>query len=66
MCVVKTFIQWVIEDNFIAGRPAWEKVGVTFTHDVTPYEIMKLSFSMRHILFFLILPIWKDSGRSML
>lgn len=37
------FIQWVIEDNFIAGRPAWEKVGVTFTHDVTPYEIMKLS-----------------------
>lgn len=37
------FIQWVIEDNFIAGRPVWEKVGVTFTHDVTPYEIMKLS-----------------------
>lgn len=37
------FIQWVIEDNFIAGRPAWEKVGVTFTDDVTPYEIMKLS-----------------------
>ncbi len=30
------FIQWVIEDNFIAYRPAWEKVGVTFTHDVTP------------------------------
>ena len=37
------FIQWVVEDNFIAGRPAWEKVGVTFTDDVTPYEIMKLS-----------------------
>ena len=37
------FIQCVVEDNFIAGRPAWEKVGVTFTDDVTPYEIMKLS-----------------------
>jgi mannitol 2-dehydrogenase len=37
------FIQWVIEDNFIAGRPDWEKVGVEFTNDVTAYETMKLS-----------------------
>lgn len=37
------FIQWVIEDNFITGRPAWEKVGVEFTDDVTAYENMKLS-----------------------
>lgn len=37
------FIQWVIEDNFIAGRPEWEKVGVEFTGDVTAYENMKLS-----------------------
>lgn len=37
------FIQWVIEDNFIAGRPAWETVGVEFTDDVTAYENMKLS-----------------------
>lgn len=37
------FIQWVIEDNFIAGRPAWENVGVEFTNDVTGYENMKLS-----------------------
>lgn len=37
------FIQWVIEDNFIAGRPAWERVGVTFTTDVAAYEKMKLS-----------------------
>lgn len=37
------FIQWVVEDNFIAGRPAWERVGCTFTDDVTPYETMKLS-----------------------
>lgn len=37
------FIQWVIEDHFIAGRPAWEKVGVEFTDDVSAYENMKLS-----------------------
>jgi len=37
------FIQWVIEDNFIAGRPAWETVGVEFTDDVTSFENMKLS-----------------------
>lgn len=37
------FIQWVIEDNFIAGRPKWELVGAQFTKDVTPYENMKLS-----------------------
>lgn len=37
------FIQWVIEDNFIAGRPKWEDVGVEFTDDVTSYENMKLS-----------------------
>lgn len=37
------FIQWVIEDKFIAGRPAWEQVGVEFTDDVTAYENMKLS-----------------------
>lgn len=37
------FVQWVIEDKFIAGRPQWEKVGVQFTNDVAPYENMKLS-----------------------
>ena len=37
------FIQWVVEDNFAAGRPAWERVGVQFTDDVTDFENMKLS-----------------------
>jgi mannitol 2-dehydrogenase len=37
------FIQWVIEDDFIAGRPKWEKAGVEFTDDVTAFENMKLS-----------------------
>jgi mannitol 2-dehydrogenase len=37
------YIQWVIEDNFIAGRPDWERVGVEFTNDVSVFENMKLS-----------------------
>ena len=36
------FIQWVIEENFIAGRPAWEKVGVEMVESVTPYEEAKI------------------------
>lgn len=36
------FIQWVLEDDFPAGRPALEKVGVEFVPDVTPYEMMKI------------------------
>lgn len=36
------FKQWVVEDKFPAGRPALETVGVTFTDDVAPYELMKI------------------------
>ena len=36
------FIQWVIEDKFCNGRPAFEKAGATFVPDVTPYEFMKI------------------------
>ena len=36
------FRQWVLEDNFPAGRPPLEDVGVTFTHDVHAYETMKI------------------------
>ncbi|NHN37176.1 mannitol dehydrogenase family protein [Pseudomaricurvus alcaniphilus] len=36
------FTQWVIEDNFSNGRPAWEHVGAQFVPDVTPYEKMKI------------------------
>tara|TARA_R110001592_G_scaffold18337_3_gene76235 strand:- start:4912 stop:6408 length:1497 start_codon:yes stop_codon:yes gene_type:complete len=41
--VCEPFKQWVIEDNFVAGRPAWETVGAQFVEDVVPYEKMKLS-----------------------
>jgi mannitol 2-dehydrogenase len=36
------FIQWVVEDRFTAGRPAFEKAGAQFVPDVTPYEYMKI------------------------
>lgn len=38
----ENFRQWVIEDDFCAGRPPFEQVGVTVTRDVHSYEIMKL------------------------
>ncbi|WP_353400030.1 D-arabinitol 4-dehydrogenase [Hydrogenophaga sp. 5NK40-0174] len=38
----ESFIQWVIEDNFIAGRPEWEKVGVEMVNSVQAYEEAKI------------------------
>lgn len=40
--VAEPFTQWVIEDHFPLGRPAWERVGAQLVEDVTPYESMKL------------------------
>lgn len=36
------FRQWVVEDNFPNGRPALEKVGVTFSDQVHVFEMMKI------------------------
>jgi mannitol 2-dehydrogenase len=36
------FRQWVLEDNFPAGRPRLEEVGVQFVPDVAPFETMKI------------------------
>lgn len=36
------FMQWVLEDHFPTGRPALEKVGVTFTDRVHAFETMKI------------------------
>ncbi|KEJ94876.1 fructuronate reductase [Pseudosulfitobacter pseudonitzschiae] len=38
----EAFSQWVIEDHFPTGRPAWESAGAMFVSDVKPYEEMKL------------------------
>ncbi len=51
----EAYLQWVVEDTFISGRPHWEKVSVPvqletqsvgiqvqFTNDAAPYEKMKM------------------------
>lgn len=40
--VTEHFMQWVVEDNFPMGRPAWERHGVEMVADVAPFEEMKL------------------------
>jgi fructuronate reductase len=40
--VAEPFSQWVIEDRFVRGRPAWEEAGAEIVQDVRPYELMKL------------------------
>jgi len=36
------FRQWVIEDNFCAGRPDWDKVGAEFSQYVHHHETQKI------------------------
>jgi mannitol 2-dehydrogenase len=38
----ENFRQWVVEDDFCAGRPDWDKAGATFSDDVHAYETMKI------------------------
>ncbi|MGL5363750.1 MAG: mannitol dehydrogenase family protein [Bosea sp. (in: a-proteobacteria)] len=40
--MAEPFSQWVIEYRFIAGRPAWERVGAQLVSHVEPFEFMKL------------------------
>ncbi|MEO1746989.1 MAG: mannitol dehydrogenase family protein [Pseudomonadota bacterium] len=42
-CVVhEAFRQWVIEDDFVGGRPAWEAAGAQYVTSVDAHETMKL------------------------
>ncbi|MDP2083246.1 MAG: mannitol dehydrogenase family protein [Pseudotabrizicola sp.] len=38
----ENFRQWVIEDDFCAGRPDWDKVGAMFSDNVHGYEAQKI------------------------
>lgn len=40
--VAEPFRQWVLEDDFAAGRPAWEQDGALFTDRVHDWELYKL------------------------
>jgi fructuronate reductase len=36
------YSEWIIEDDFPAGRPAWDVAGAVLTSDARPYERLKL------------------------
>lgn len=38
----ENYRQWVIEDDFCADRPDWDRVGAVFSDQVHQYETMKL------------------------
>jgi mannitol 2-dehydrogenase len=40
--VCEPFRQWVVEDRFAAGRPAWDDVGVILSDRVNDWELYKL------------------------
>lgn len=40
--VAEPYVQWVLEDDFAAGRPPFEQAGVQVVADVGPWEQMKL------------------------
>lgn len=42
LVVTEPFSQWIIEDDFAADRPAWERAGAILTTDVGPYERIKI------------------------
>jgi mannitol 2-dehydrogenase len=42
--VAEPFRQWVMEDDFAAGRPPWEAVGAVFTDRIHDWERYKLRF----------------------
>ncbi len=50
--VCEEFRQWVLEDKFSLGRPAWEKAGAQFVADVYPYELAKIRLlNVSHTIF---------------
>jgi fructuronate reductase len=40
--VTEAWHEWVLEDRFPGGRPAWERGGAAFVTDVAPWERRKL------------------------
>ena len=40
--MAESFVQWVLEDRFVAGRPAWERVGVEMVDSVRAHEEAKI------------------------
>lgn len=52
MVTCEPFLQWILEDKFTAGRPAWETAGAQFVSDVYPYELAKIRLlNVSHTVF---------------
>ena len=61
------FRQWVLEDHFPQGRPAWEVAGAQFVKDVYPYELAKIRLlNVSHTIFsypaYLMNYVWVSDG----
>jgi mannitol-1-phosphate/altronate dehydrogenase len=39
--IAESFLQWVLEDKFVAGRPGFDQVGVEIRDDVESFEAIK-------------------------
>ena len=48
--VTEPFSQWVVQDTFAAGRPAWEEAGATLTADVAPVRADQAAAAQRQPL----------------
>jgi len=69
LVVCEPFLQWVLEDKFTLGRPAWDKVGAQFVPDVYPYELAKIRIlNVPHTIFaypaYLMGFTWVSDGAS--
>lgn len=42
--VGESFLEWVVEDHFVAGRPDWHLGGARFVASAEPFERLKLRF----------------------
>lgn len=42
LVITEPYSSWVIENDFVAGKPCWDKVGAQLVEDVESYEEMKL------------------------
>ena len=40
--VAEPYFDWVVEDRFVAGRPAWDEAGARFVDNAEPFERLKL------------------------
>ncbi|SEJ55355.1 mannitol dehydrogenase family protein [Achromobacter sp. NFACC18-2] len=40
--MAEPYLEWVVEDDFVAGRPDWAAGGARFVADAAPFETLKL------------------------